>query len=169
MVGVSKEWLQELFRLGISALLNPQVQFRPEHRRNVRVVKNALSKPPGEVHKLRRPIMRNSFLYACNELTKSEPVVHLIAGFGRRRGGGTDISAAYHIVGKEISVVAPQSLLDIVMTHAVKGSRSDTILFHNHPANWLDGILPKLPLSSFAEQKLMIEMNLSKKEGYNGL
>jgi len=150
------EQLKELIWHLLSALPDPQVHFKPEHKRNVRMVRNALQKPQGKVHKLSKPILRNSFLFGCLEFTKDEPVEHLIVGFGRRFGGGTDISAVYHITGNETSVSVPPQLQKLIKDHAETSPSAETIIFHNHPKAWYQNILPKIPLASSTDRRTMI-------------
>jgi len=151
------EFWQEIFYSEISTLFDPEARFKPEHKRNVRMIQNALQKPLGRIHKLSKPILRNSFLYGCREFTRNESIEHLIVGFGRRRDGGTDIFSVLHITGNETSVPVPQALINLIITHAIRDSRNETILFHNHPVNWLNAILPFLPAASLTRRKMIKE------------
>ena len=145
--------LKELFWHWITAALEPHAHFRPEHKRNVRMVRTVLEKPKGVVHPLSSSILQNSFLSGCMEFTRDEPVEHLIVGFGKRYGGGTNISRVLHIVGDKTSVRVPDGLIELIKKHASTGRSSQTILFHNHPNNWLNAILPGIPIPS-AEDRL---------------
>lgn len=153
----NQKFLLEIVCSEISALFDPEVRFKSEHKRNVRIVKNALLKKQGKTHLLSKPILRNSFIYGCLEFTKNEPIEHLIVGFGKRRGGGTDISSILHIIGNETSVPVPQGLVNLITSHAIKDTSSETIIFHNHPSNWLNAILPKIPLASPTDRRTMIK------------
>jgi len=147
---------KELLLLWSSAMLDPQVRFKPEHKGNIRMVRNALQKPQGQVHKLSRSILRNSFLYGCVEFTKDEPVEHLVLGFGKRSGGGTNISEVLHLVGDEGSVAVPPVLIRLIKEHAWKDRSSESIIFHNHPLGALDTIISRSPLASKADRQLML-------------
>ena len=151
------DFWREVFYSEITSLFDPETQFRPEHKRNVRMTHNALQKPLGRIHQLSKPILRNAFLYGCREFTRNESIEHLIVGFGRRRGGGTDISSLLHITGNETSVPVPPALIQMIQTHAIRDSRHETILFHNHPSDWLNAILPLPPLASPADRRVMIK------------
>ena len=150
------EGFQELAWLGLSSYLDPEVGFRSEHKRNVRMVKNALEKPLGRIHKLSKPILRNSFLYGCVEFTRDEKVEHLVVGFGRRSGGGTNIYKLLHIVGNATSVPLPPALIRLIQAHALEGRSSEAIVFHNHPADWFNAI-HRMPLASTADRRLMVQ------------
>ena len=151
------EFLREVFYSEISSLFDPEARFKPEHKRNVRMVSNALQKPLGRIHKFSKPILRNSFLYACREFTRFEPIEHLIVGFGRRRGGGTNIYSLLHITGSEGSVPVPPALIQLIQAHAINDYSHETILFHNHPSNWLNAVLPLLPVASPADRRVMFK------------
>lgn len=151
------DFLKEIFYTEISSLFDPEARFNPEHKRNVRMISNALQKPLGRIHRLSKPILRNSFLYGCQVFARNEPIEHLIVGFGRRRGGGTDIYSILHITGNTTSVPVPLALIQLIQGHAIRDSRHETILFHNHPANWLNAILPFLPAASPADRRLVIK------------
>lgn len=151
------EFLREVFYSEISSLFDPEARFSPEHKRNVRMVRNTLQKPLGRIHRLSKPILRNAFLYGCLEFTRSEPIEHLIVGFGRRRGGGTDIYEILHITGDTGSVPVPPALIQLIQAHAIQDRSHETILFHNHPPGWLNAILPLLPVASPADRRVMIK------------
>ena len=150
------EGLQELVWLGLSSYLDPEVGFRSEHKSNIRMVKNALEKPLGRIHKLSKPILRNAFLYGCLEFTREEKVEHLVVGFGKRYGGGTNIYKLLHIVGNETSVPVPPAFIRLIQAHALEDRSSETIVFHNHPADWFNAI-HRMPLASTADRRLMVQ------------
>ncbi len=151
--------LKDLVCLDLSSLLDPQVSFRPEHKKNIRIVSNALEKSKREINKISKPILRNSFLYGCREYTREEPVEHLVIGFGQRRGRSTDILSLLHLVGDFGDDLLPREVFRLMDEHLAAEEASNIAIFRYFPSCRISTVTPAVPNPSPAEKRFIVKAN----------
>ena len=95
---------------------------------------------------------RNAFLCGCLDLTETEPLEHLIAGFGRRFGRTTHVKAIAHAVGSAGKVEIPHQTWTEIHHWLDQVPRGEVLLVHNHPTNALNVLFDNLPLASEADR-----------------
>lgn len=97
-------------------------------------------------------VNRNGFLCGCLGCTEMEPIEHLIVGYGYRFGSTTKIHAMHHVRGNVDSIGIPAGVSHAMWQHCALGSKSEVIVFHNHPITWLSQLIDHLPLPSTVDR-----------------
>jgi hypothetical protein len=152
-----RSFMQELVQTVVSSVFDPNpVSFRSEHERGVRPVQKILKQPANQVYQLQRNLSRNAFLCGCLDYTEHGDIEHLIIGYGRKRGRGTDVEAIEHILGSASSVQFRQSTLENIRKHSQSATSSEIIVFHNHPPNWLNALGDNIPLASSTDRHTLL-------------
>jgi len=150
-------FLIELLDTCLSSIFDPNpVCFKPEHESGIKLLRNLLSRPTFEIQKLSKKLVRNAFLCGCLDYTEHEPIEHLIVGYGVKRGIGTDIHAIQHVVGCESNVSIPETVSENIRDYLSLGHRSEIIIFHNHPINWINALIDNLPLASSTDRRTIL-------------
>ena len=150
--------IRELLDSGISSIFDPApVSFKPEHERGVPLLRKLLKGSSSRIQKLPKKLTRNSFLLGCLDFTENEPIEHLIIGYGTKKGIGTDIYQIQHLIGNESSVEIPDSIIKSINTHSYSVPKSEVVIFHNHPYNWLNALFDNTPLPSAADRQTMLK------------
>ena len=153
--------LDPLWDAIISSYLDPgPVQFKTNHKAGKRILSTILNKPIERLYVLENTILRNSFLYGCNEFTEDEVIEHLIVGFGKKRSMGTDIIKVFHVLGTSTSVIIPENLIDYIQKYLMSDFKAEVVIFHNHPRNWLTSSYPIGPIASNTDRWIAITSKL---------
>lgn len=103
---------------------------------------------------LRTPIPRNAFLAACLELTEREPREHLLVGFGTRRASSTFVERVVRHIGSAGNVAFPHELQEEIAGWVQSGHRHEVLVFHNHPANFINAICDNEPWASTQDRSI---------------
>lgn len=140
-----------------SSLLDPlPVAFTRNHEEGVRPLCRALTSPSDQVSKLKQRLCRNSFLCGCLDFLEHEPVEYLVVGYGTKHGIGTFITGVEYILGNETSVSSTLTSRERVHKHILLSSKSEVVLVHNHPPNWLNVAFDNLPIASDADRASLV-------------
>ena len=131
-----------------------QNQFKKHHKCGINEMMKLLKNGKNGIQRLKKPLLRNSFLYCSLKFTKDESIEHLIIGYGKLRGGGTDINAIQHIKGRRNIVRIPNEVILYANLGSIRRSR-EVIIFHNHPKSWIDN-LTKSPIPSSADRRSLL-------------
>lgn len=155
--------IHELATASIVALFDPNpINWTAQHERDVRRVRRAIqSATDQKVASFKTPVNRNGFLLGCLDFTEDEAIEHLIVGYGQRSGSTTKINFVHHAVGTADRVSPSQAMVSELTRHGAADSRSETIIFHNHPRNVLNHLFDNLPLASNTDRKTLENMALN--------
>lgn len=157
--------MRNLLDAGLSSLFDPQaVQFRAVDERGVLPVRRASQSAGDVLFHLRRPLNRNAFLCGCLDLVETEPVEHLISGFGRRFGSTTLVGAITHIVGSAGQVAILPETWAAIQGWLERTPLGEVVLVHNHPRNFLNVLFDNLPLASGADRDTWLRAVLGGKK-----
>jgi hypothetical protein len=158
-----QQFIHELATASIVSLFDPNpIGWTAQHEQDVRRVRRAIETATDQTTaKFKTPVNRNGFLLGCLDLTEREPVEHLILGYGFRHGSTTKISALHHAIGTEHQVRPSDAMAAEVNRHAAADSRSEVIIFHNHPRNILNHLFDNQPLASNTDRKALENMALT--------
>lgn len=126
------------------------IKFKKHHKEEIDELLVSLQDGSSEIQQLRTPILRNSFLYGCALYTRHEPVEHLILGYGKLRGGGTDVYSIQHIIGEEDCVNIPPEVEGCIHLNTIRPG-SEVLIFHNHPSDSIDNLFNR-PFPSSADR-----------------
>lgn len=152
---IDSNLIREVIESGFSLKLDPNtIIFKSIHKEQGKSFHKELLQNKMREVKLRRPILRNSFLYGCLRYCQNEQIEHLIAGYGNRYGGGVNIDYYYHIEGNEDSVSISNE--ELIIGHlATLLPNTQLIIFHNHPENEMSEYL-RGPLPSIADRDTLL-------------
>lgn len=158
-----QQFINELATTAIVGLFDPNpIGWTAQHERDVRRVRRAIGNATDQaVAKFKTPVNRNGFLLGCLDLTEHEPIEHLIIGYGRRSGSTTKIHSVHHAVGTAHQVQLSNPMVGELARHAAADSRSEAVIFHNHPRNVLNHLFDNLPLASNTDRKTLEHMALN--------
>lgn len=78
--------LSEIVESALLGLLEPApLRFTAQHEADVPRVRGAIRRAvDGKLARLREPVNRNAFLLSCLDYSESEPLEHLLVGYGFR-------------------------------------------------------------------------------------
>lgn len=156
-------FIHELTTARIVALFDPNpIGWTAQHEQHVRRVRRAIGAATDrKVANFKTPVNRNGFLLGCLDLTEHEPIEHLIVGYGLRLGSTTKITSLHHAVGTEHQVHLSDAMVSELGRHAAADSRSEIVIFHNHPRNILNHLFDNIPLASNTDRKALENMALN--------
>jgi len=98
------------------------------------------------------PINRNSFLAACLDATWEERIEHLIVGYGSKYRNTTKITSLHHVTGDEHSVSPTMKMAEAINKQVTQIPKGEVLIFHNHPAWFLNVLMDNLPLASSTDR-----------------
>jgi hypothetical protein len=158
-----QHFIHELATTSIVGLFDPNpIGWTAQHERSVRRVRRAIGTATDQtLATFKTPVNRNGFLLGCLDLTEHEPIEHLIAGYGCRLGSTTKVHSVHHAIGTEHQVQLSEVMVSELVRHAAADSRSEAIIFHNHPRNVLNHLFDNLPLASNTDRKALENMALN--------
>lgn len=158
-----QHFVHELATASIVALFDPNpINWTAQHERDVRRVRRAIGTATDQaVARFKTPVNRNGLLLGCLDVTEHEPIEHLIIGYGLRSGSTTKIHSLHHAVGTEHQVQLSDSMVSELARHAATNSRSEAVIFHNHPRNVLNHLFDNIPLASNTDRKTLENMALN--------
>ncbi len=158
-----QHFIHELATTAIVGFFDPSpIRWTAQHERDVRRVRRAIGNATDQaVTKFKAPVNRNGFLLACLDMTEHEPIEHLVIGYGIRSGSTTKIHSVHHAVGTAHQVRLSEAMVSELARHAEADSRSEAIIFHNHPRNVLNHLIDNLPLASNTDRKALEHMTVN--------
>ncbi len=160
---VLQHLIHEVATSSIAALFDPHpIRWTAAHEREVPRVRRAIGTATDqEIARFRTPVNRNGFLLGCLDLTEPEPIEHLIVGYGVRSASTTKIHSLHHAVETEHRVQFSEAMASELTRHAAAESRSEIVIFHNHPRNILNHLFDNIPLASNTDRKALENMALN--------
>jgi len=149
--------VRELVGTLLSKGLDPKpIAFRAADEAGIGPVRAGCLKPRAELHRFRRELNRNAFLYGCAEFTGNAPVEHLIVGFGFRHGSTTVVERMAHAAGTESTVSIPDYVAKAISSYIRQEYANEVLLFHNHPRNAVNVVFDNTPLPSGADRRTLV-------------
>ncbi len=149
--------MREITAALISSLFDPSpVRFRESDEAGVAPVRRACSSVRKEPYVLRKALNRNALLCGCLDFTEHEGVEHLIVGMGRRLGATTKISKIMYVRGTERAVALPTGFDESLVTWLGSSHDAEVVVFHNHPANYLNVIFDNVPVASTPDRNTLV-------------
>ncbi len=154
--------VRTLVGAALSSQFDPQpVAFRPGDELGVAPVQRACLSRNDGLQTLRPTLNRNAFLVGCLDYTGGAEIEHLIVGVGARYGRTTKISGLMHVVGGRNSVAPTLAMQAVVQNHLRTSFKSEVIVFHNHPTNWINTAFDNLPIASGKDRSVMLRQLLA--------
>ncbi len=170
----SADEIADILASFITAKFDPNpVSFDGIAETGVRRVRTAIGRATEVPAALRRSVTRREFLAACLDFTVKEKVEHLIIGLGTKHGATTIISEVFRVVGSATRVKLNPMAFAAVQHHYRSDRLAEVLMFHNHPANFVNEALDYCPVASAADRRMLCayvynEEHLRKARGGGG-
>lgn len=151
--------VQEILNSFINSIFDPNpVHFTYQHEKASRRMLKKLREPPDRVYELKPILNRNAFLCGCLDFTQDASIEYMIIGLGRKHQSTTKVQYLHFVSGSPNSVSFSPSGQQIIETHLKADFKNEILIFHNHPANWLNIAFDNLPIASSPDRKALLQI-----------